>query len=123
MHSALKRQQSDVHQLSCQITDQLFAGLFELAPLNDKSGGFATADEALDGLISPRNIYFRVFSTFTPVMAPPSLPASERREVLKTTVNQWDETVKALCKSRSTQLKNGLLRAKTRHERLDSVRY
>ena len=126
MREAAKRQQSDMHQLLCQINDQLFAALTGVMCQADPD---LSAVIQVDGWKGPSessaahaNIYYYVLPNLTPVMAPPSVPITERRDLLKRNVSHWEDTVQASELARSKQLHCRLQRACARRERLDAVR-
>lgn len=123
MNDAATRQQSEAHQLLCQINDELFSALVGVVHRPDPTSAMRIAAAESDGerLLAQENFYFYMFTTLSPVMPPPSVTTAERRGVLRTTIAQREETVQALMQERIKELNDGLRRSSSRRERLVSV--
>lgn len=112
---AAKRQQSDVQKLLCQLSDALFTAVLGVMRRAD-------SEQSTEIFAEQKNVYFYLFPTFSPVMPPPSVPAAERRDLLRATLVQLEETVQEITRNRKAHLMERFNCATARRERLDSVR-
>ena len=110
-----------MHRLLCQITDQLFSTL--VGPVGKFESDPSIGDEitAITDSIMHEDAYASVLFTISPLMAPPSVPLNERRDLLKSSFTQWEEAVQATSHARAVYLRVSLQQARSRRQRLDSV--
>ncbi|KAL8427177.1 hypothetical protein Efla_006804 [Eimeria flavescens] len=115
------RPQQDVHQLSCQINDELFSALLGVAFKSEKSKNLQNPSEMEESFAFDKNFYLAIFTRLSPIMAPASVALVERTELLKKTFQDWGETAKALHHDRTVLLSSRFDHARARQERLHSA--
>lgn len=116
-----RRQHLDMHRLLSQITDKLFSSLIGAMRNIKPTSSLAGEIPAVTHSMTQEGAYASVLITISPMMAPPSVSLSERRDLLKASFIQWDETIQAANQDRATYLKDSLQQAQSRRQRLDSV--
>ncbi|OEH77833.1 hypothetical protein cyc_01966 [Cyclospora cayetanensis] len=119
--NAVNRQHSEMHLLTCQISDQQFFVL--LNKLRQKWSDEVSTIDFADNLTAKRskeqeNAFCYMLARLSPVIAPPLVPIHERQALLESSIAQWAEFVHALVNTWSKQLEDSLLQTSTRREKL-----